>query len=891
MIKNLTTKQVEENQKIYGLNTLEKKKKKSLLLIFFEQFKDLMVILLLIATIFSFSMAIYRMISFKEISKSELIISFVEPCIILIVVIINAIIGLIQEIKSSKAVESLSKLNPLMVKVLRNNKLTEIYSEFLTIDDIVLLEAGDVVPADGIIISSSNFKVIESSLTGESMPVEKKFNKNINFSLPISEQEFKVFSSSQVVNGSAYIKITQIAKETEIGKISSLLANEKNKETPLQKRINKLGKIFGYTGLVLFALTFIVQVIFQVINNADLKMPKIWGENIMNSISLAVAAIPEGLVTFSTIILALSVKQMTKEKAIVKNLMAVETLGSTSVICSDKTGTLTQNKMTITNKSVKNITLEQLIIYGSLCSEAHIEKHNDQLQYIGDPTELAFIDYGIKNNIYKTKSDLEKQYKRIATFPFDSERKMMSTINLINDDYYLITKGAPEIILKKSHNAMQEDFELVSSWANQALRTLAISFKKLEKQELNKTQEELERNLNFVGLIGMIDPPRESSKEAIALCKKAGIKTIMITGDSATTAVAIAKQLGIFKNGDFAIQGFELAKMTDEELSSKIDHCSVFARVAPQDKIRIVKILQKKENVVAMTGDGVNDAPALKAADIGCAMGITGTEVSKEASDMILVDDNFATIVKAVSKGRSVYETIRTVIKNLLITSLAEIILVFFGLIIFNIIFKEQIANLKTEFYILSATQLLWINLFTHGFPAIALGLQKNNINYMNQKPINKNENIFARGMGIEVLIYGIIIGLISLIAYYFAAKLAIDLNMPQKVSEYGSTAAFVILGISAVLSSLNLMSSKNIITSNPLKHKLVYISVIFSMFWFLLVLFIPALARIFKLSDEILTNIKLVEISFVPLIAVFIIFELSTLIKNWIIRRKKANH
>lgn len=889
MIKNLSTKQAQENQKRYGLNILEKKKKKNIFFIFLEQFKDLMVILLLIATVTSFGMAIWRSV-YNFLEKNELIVSFVEPCIILIVVIINAIIGTIQEIKSAKAVESLSKLNPLVVKVIRDDKLVEIYSEFVTIDDIILVEAGDIIPADGIIISSSNLKVVESSLTGESIPVEKRFVENPDFKLPISQQEFKVFSSSQVVGGSAYIKITQIAKESEIGKISSLLTSEESKQTPLQKRINKLGKIFGYAGLILLLLTFIVQIIFQVINNFDLSNSKIWGENIMNSISLAVAAIPEGLVTFSTIILALSVKQMTKQKAILKNLMAVETLGSTSVICSDKTGTLTQNKMSINSIWANNISNKELIIYGSLCSEAHIQKVENKLQYIGDPTELAFIEWGINNRIFESKNQLDSKYKRLAIFPFDSERKLMSSINIISGEYYLITKGAPEIVLKKSVNATKENFELVEEWANNALRTLAISVKKINENEINFSQEELEKDLNFVGLVGMIDPPRPSSKEAISLCKKAGIKIIMITGDSVITAKAIAKKLGIFEEGQIALQGFELAQMSDEKLSQIIDQCHVFARVAPQDKIRIVKILQNKNNVVAMTGDGVNDAPALKAADIGCAMGITGTEVSKEASDMILVDDNFSTIVKAVSKGRSVYETIRTVIKNLLITSLAEIILVFFGLIIFNIVFKQQISSLSKEFYILSATQLLWINLFTHGFPAIALGLQKNNINYMNQKPIDKKESIFARGMGIEVLVFGIIIGIISMIAYFLAAKLAITQNKGHLISEYGSTAAFIILGCSAVLSSLNLMSSKNIILTNPLKHKLVYSSVIFSMFWFLLVIFTPDLSVIFKLSPDINSNWKLATICFVPLIIIFSIFEISNVIKN-LINNKKVNN
>ncbi|VEU69337.1 Calcium-transporting ATPase [Mycoplasmopsis californica] len=581
---------------------------------------------------------------------------------------------------------------------------------------------------------------------------------------------------------------------------------------------------------------------------------------------------------------------MAKQKAIVKSLMAVETLGSTSVICSDKTGTLTQNKMTIVEHHLhKDNDFNKLLIYGSLASDAHINITNNETHFVGDPTEIAIIQKALDLKLYESKHDLDLKYKRLKVIPFDSSRKLMSSVNKIGNDYYLITKGAPEVVLQRCHLENSQETNIVKEWAAAALRTLAVAYKKLDAATIKKLEQidlyKLENDLELVGLVGMIDPLRETSKEAIEICKRAGIRTIMITGDSVTTAKAIAKQLGIFNSDDIALEGKDLDTLSDEELLSKLEHCSVFARVAPKDKIRLVKLLQSQNNVVAMTGDGVNDAPALKAADIGCAMGITGTEVSKEAADMILVDDNFATIVSAVKNGRSIYETIRLVIKNLLITSVAEIVLVFFGLLIFNLVFKNEIKNNNVDFFILSPTQLLWINLFTHGFPAIALGLQKNDIDYMKFKPHPKTESIFARRMGIDVLWLGIFIGVMSLIAYYLAASYAISIGKPKELAKFGSSVVFLILGIAAVISSLNLMAEPPIFMTNPLKHKLVYGSVFFSVFWLILVAAVPQIAQVFKISNSLFTDGKMIAIAFGSLAGIYIVFESYSLLNKYVIK------
>lgn len=917
--EGLSNEEVKKRQEIFGKNELAINKKKNSFLIYLSQFKDLLVIILLCATLLSYIMSIVQGFQVKWKYSTELLISFIEPSIILFVVLTNSLIGAIQEIKSEQAIEGLKKLNPLYSKVKRNGNLINILSSEITIGDIVFLEAGDIVPADGTLLNSYNLKVIESSLTGESEPIEKdyKFPKDDNLS--ISERKYALFSSSIISLGTATLLVEKIGENTELGKISRLVKQEKEALTPLQIKINKLGKIFGFSGIALFLLSMLIQIIYHALAKQSFANPIFWSTIFINGISLAVAAIPEGLVAFSSIILAIGIQKMAKHNAIVKSLMAVESLGSCSIICSDKTGTLTQNKMTIVNTYIPNsqysfssITKENkylnLIEYGSLCLEANLMKEDGIYKEVGDPTEIAFL-YALENmSQTKSKKELEQKYPRLFSLPFDSDRKLMSSINKINDETIVIVKGAPDILINKCINlSSKETNELkskIQEWSNNSYRVLMIATKKIALSNLdelktlrnNELYNLVENKLDFIGLVAMIDPPRETSKESIRLCLNAGIKPIMITGDNINTAISIAKELGIYHEGDLAIEGNKLKELSDEELFKNIEKYSVYARAIPEDKIRIVHAWQKKNQVVAMTGDGVNDAPALKAAEIGCAMGITGTEAAKEASDMILADDNFSTVVKAIENGRSIYQKIKNVIQNLLITSIAEIVLVFFGLLIFKFIFKQEIninskANNNFDLYILSATQLLWINLFTHGFPAIALGLQESKENYMNDKPIPKNESIFAKGMGINTLWQGILMGILSLIGYYLGAKLAIAQGVTQKFVEYGSTAAFLILGICATFNALNLMSKKPLILQNPIFYWKVYLSVFISLFFLFIVSFIKKINSAFKITNDLLTNSKLILISLgIPLILIPIYF-IHKIILMTIRQHQKTNN
>ncbi|AWX43011.1 Calcium-transporting ATPase lmo0841 [Metamycoplasma cloacale] len=882
----LTSLQASERQNVFGLNQLQESKKKNLFLIYLEQFKDLLVIILMCATLLSYILAIVHGVQNKWQASSELTISFIEPTIILFVVLTNSLVGAIQEVKSQKAIDALKKLTPLKAKVIRDGNLITINSNEITIGDIVFLEPGDVVPADGYLIKSSNLTAIESSLTGESLPSSKDANVTRDLNIPLAERKFALYSSSIIATGTAYFVVTAIGVDTEIGKIAQSTDKQKATESPLQMKINKLGKIFAITGIVLFGLSVITQIIMQAISSTEaLKTDVFWSTTIINGVSLAVAAIPEGLIAFSSIILAIGVQRMAKRNAIVKDLMAVESLGSCAVICSDKTGTLTQNKMTVVDLYLKNqqpmsITswnnnYLEMVEFAALCTEANLVYKDNQAIETGDPTEVALL-YLLENHSgYKTKRDLENSYPRLLSLPFDSDRKLMTSINLIDNQAIAIVKGAPDVLLNKCNNldelTKNNILDINNEWANKAYRVLAIAKKhipndKLEQFKALPIQDQfnvLENNLEFIGLIAMIDPPRESSKIAIAECKSAGIKPIMITGDNINTAIAIAKDLGIYQDGDLALTGLELAKLSDEELYQNIEKYSVYARVVPEDKLRIVKAWQSKHQIVAMTGDGVNDAPALKAAEIGCAMGITGTEASKQAADMILSDDNFATVVHAVENGRSIYQKIKNVIQNLLITSVAEIILVFLGLIIFKAIYKQTIdailaADPKFEFYILSASQLLWINLFTHGFPAIALGLQDSKENYMNRRPISKFESIFANNMGINVLWQGILIGVLSMVGFYLGAEWAIKHDNPLNFVKTGSSVAFLILGIAATFNAINLMSKKPIIISNPFFYWRVYASVIFSLAFLLLVALVSDIARVFKTYEAFAQSLTL---------------------------------
>lgn len=894
--QGLTNEEAINRQKKYGLNELKKTKKINPFLVYLSQFKDVLVIILLCASLLSYIFAIISGSKHNWNFNSELVVEFVEPSIILFVVLTNSLIGAIQEIKSAKAVDALSKLNPLQAKVVRNGILVSIDSKDVTIGDVVMLEAGDVVPADGYLLFSSNLSAIESSLTGESEPSIKDYLSERDFSLPLADRKFMVYSSSIIATGTAYYVVSAIGSQTELGKISALVSQQKEAMSPLQIKINKLGKIFGYVGIALFLGSMLMQILFAIPNTSHYKELYFWSTVIVNGVSLAVAAIPEGLIAFTSIILAIGVQRMAKKKAIVKDLMAVESLGSCAVICSDKTGTLTQNKMTIvdlynlendklTNSQMNNNYLK-LIEFGSLCSEANLSFEDNEYKPVGDPTEVSFLYELEKYSQYKTKTELVSQYERIHVWPFDSDRKLMTSINKINDKFMVIVKGAPDVLINKTtleKNNKEKVLKVNNEWANQAYRVLAIASKEISKKELDELflknndyqLNYLENNLSFDGLVAMIDPPREEAKAAISICRQAGIKPVMITGDNINTAIAIAKSLNIYNDGDLAISGLELEKISDDELTNNIDKYSVYARVKPEDKLRIVNAWQKRNQVVAMTGDGVNDAPALKASDIGCAMGITGTEASKQAANMILADDNFTTIVSAVKNGRSIYQKIKNVIQNLLITSIAEVILVFLGLLIFKFVFKDWSELKGKEIYILSATQLLWINLFTHGFPAIALGLQNSKEDYMNKRPISKYESIFANGMGWNTLWQGILIGILSMVGYYLGALWAKNNgDSGENIIRAASTIAFLVLGITATFNSINLMSKKPVIMSNPFYYWKVYASVIFSLFFLLLVAFINKISVVFKGYEQLENSPTLIAYGLgLPLILIPIYF------------------
>ncbi|TPR54303.1 cation-translocating P-type ATPase [Metamycoplasma neophronis] len=921
----LNDAEVTLRQSKFGSNELQSAKKLNPFLVYLAQFKDLLVIILLCASVLSYILAIVNGVqtgwNWKD-DNYRLLIEFIEPSIILFVVLTNSLVGAVQEIKSEQAINALKKLSPLQAKVIRNKNLITIPSSEITVGDIVLVEAGDVVPADGYLLFSSNLTSIESSLTGESEPTEKDYTVKRDLSLPIAERKFMLYSSSIIANGTGYFIVSEIGQDTELGKISSLVNKQEESLSPLQIKINKLGKIFGYAGLGLFIASILVQIIFQAISKSSFSSTIFWSTTIVNAISLAVAAIPEGLIAFSSIILAIGVQRMAKKRAIVKDLMAVESLGSCAVICSDKTGTLTQNKMTIVNLYASSEEMQttgwiqdkylKLIEYGSLCSEANLVKEGGEYKVTGDPTEAAFL-YSLEQySEYKTKNLITEKNPRLMVIPFDSNRKMMTTINKINNKNIVVVKGAPDVLIKHcsslSDNELKETEEVNERWAMNAYRVLAIASKEISDNELNNlmampqddAQKLLENDLTFNGLVAMIDPPRETAKDAIEMCRHAGIKPVMITGDNINTAKAIATSLGIYQEGDLAITGLELDNISDEDLAKNIDKYSVYARVKPEDKLRIVKAWQARKQVVAMTGDGVNDAPALKVSDIGCAMGITGTEASKQAANMILADDNFATIVSAVKNGRSVYQKIKNVIQNLLITSIAEIILVFLGLFVFKAIFSsgewKAVMNGK-EIYILSATQLLWINLFTHGFPAIALGLQDSKENYMNRRPISKYESIFAGGMGWNTLWQGILVGVLSMVGYYLGALYVLNdstipmINKADEILRAGSTMAFLILGITATFNSINLMSKKPIIMSNPLFYWKVYASVIFSLAFLILVAFVKQIALVFNGYENLAHTPVLIAYGLaLPLVLIPIYFVYKLIVMAVDKRRAKNN-
>ena len=809
--QGLTAVQAEAAREKYGPNKLAEGRKKTNLQRFFAQFKDVMILILLVAAAISFGVACTT----GETSE------FFEPVLILLIVVLNAIMGMLQESKAEKALDALKSLSAPHARVIRDGKEQVIDAAELVPGDVIHLEAGDFVPADARLLSSAGLKSEESALTGESVPSEKDAAAEVAEDAPLGDRSNMVFSGCSITYGAAEAIVTATGMNTEMGKIAGLLSGEGDSQTPLQKKLAQLGKYLGILALVACGIIFVVGLI----DGMDVL------EIFMTSVSLAVSAIPEGLPAIVTIVLSIGVQRMVKKNAIIRRLPAVETLGSASVICSDKTGTLTQNRMTLVKayvdggEDLEDITtanspeVRRLLMCGTLCSDGSITFEGDTVKHIGDPTETAIILAAHQNEM--PKEELAKQFPRLAELPFDSDRKRMTSVNRVNGKVMVIVKGAFDSITPLCvAGDLEQAARVNEQMSRDALRVLAIAYRVLDEMPNEATIETLERDLTFLGLVGMIDPPRPEARDAVAICRKAGIKPVMITGDHVVTASAIAKDLGILREGDRAVTGAELDAMSEEELDREVEHISVYARVSPENKIRIVKAWQRKGQIVSMTGDGVNDAPALKAADIGCAMGITGTDVAKGAADMTLTDDNFATIVDAVREGRGIYANIRKVVGFLLGTNIGEVLLVFFSMLLWR----------KTP---LLSMQLLWINLVTDSLPAIALGMEAVEPDVMDRPPRPKSEGIFAHGLGVRVVLQGAMFAILAMIAFYVG-------EAETGLLAGGQTLAFMVLSLSQIVQAYNMRSEHSLFRIGPFtNHKLNWACLI-SLALVALVLFTP---------------------------------------------------
>lgn len=828
--KGLTNLEVAQRKKKYGPNKLEEKKKKTNFQRFLDQFKDVMIIILIVAAVISF------VIACVERNPKE----FFEPALIMLIVILNALMGVIQESKAEKALDALKNMSAPHARVIRDGVESIIDASQLVPGDIIKLEAGDFVPADARLLYSVSLKSEESALTGESVPSEKDATAEIAEKAPIGDRTNMVFSGCSITYGTALAIITATGMDTEMGKIANLLSGEEDSQTPLQQKLASLGKYLGFIALGCCAVIFGVGLL----NGLEIM------DMFMTSVSLAVSAIPEGLPAIVTIVLSIGVQRMVKKNALIRRLPAVETLGSASVICSDKTGTLTQNRMTLTKAYVDGGEIEnisnsntdsviKLLNYGTLCSDGSVVFEDGTERHIGDPTETAIVLAAHKNG--NTKDSLNAKFPRLSSLPFDSDRKLMSTINQIDGKKIVIVKGAFDVMAQRCISGDIEKAKAITEeMSADALRVLAIGYKEIDEIPSELISEELENGLTFMGLVGMIDPPRPEAKEAVAVCKQAGIKPIMITGDHVITACAIAKEIGIFEDGDLALTGTEIDQMSDEELNSKIEKISVYARVSPENKIRIVKAWQRRGKIVSMTGDGVNDAPALKAADIGCAMGITGTDVAKGASDMTLTDDNFATIVEAVREGRGIYANIKKVVGYLLGTNIGEVITVFLAMIVWK---QSPLLSM----------QLLWINLVTDSLPAIALGMEKVEEGVMLQKPKPKDEGIFAHGFGIRIVFQGIMFALLTLAAFWIGCGCSFteiaNLSAGSKALHTGETMAFLVLAMCQIVQSFNMRSDKSLFKIGFFGNKTLNLAAIAAFLLTMLVAIVPGVRDAFGLE------------------------------------------
>lgn len=847
----LDHKQVLENQQKFGFNYISNFQKKSnFFKVFLSQFRDLINLLMVFILILSLSVRIYEIFKLgTDFSTQNVLLKIIEPFIIFFILVTNGIIGTWQYFKSEKAVSDLQNLNRFLVTVKRANRVLKIDAKELTVGDLVLLKPGDVVPADGILLAGNELQVSEATLTGESNPVSKQIvKKNQNI-----DKKNWLFSSTIILQGTGIIEIKKIGNETEIGKVNRLIQTKKPPLSPMQMQLNKLGKIFTYGGIFLFILVFLIQLFYFDFSNAVFDD---YNKALIIAISLAVAAVPEGLITFSTIILALNVKKITKYHLIVKNLTSIETLGKVSVICCDKTGTITENNMKVTasdNFSAKpEIDVLKNVIF---CCETEFRSNDLQRKQVGNPTELAILKYAAINfNLYKDQILAQENIKIIKVFPFDSNKKRMSVLIRKNSKYFWLVKGSFIILQKLVQNNSEILQNSYQKMALEGLRVIAFAVREMPANfvfDPLESEKFYDIDLECHFIFGIQDPPRQEVAHLVSETKKAGIKTIMITGDTKNTAIAVAKKVGIYQRNDGVLTGDELENYSDEKLTEKLSKVTVFAQTKPEHKQKIVTLLQKKQEVVLMTGDGINDAPSLKIADVGCAMGKTGTDVSKKVANMILLNENFKTIVKGIERGRSVYDKIKKVIQNLLFSSLAELVAILLGIIIFPIIAK--IYNLDSQkIYFMSASQLLIINLLTHGFPAIALGITESRQNFLNYLPVAKNESIFAKKMGKNLLFQGFLVGILSLFIYgLFFMFLIREKNMPiEKIVKICSSVSFFTMGISAPLNSLNLIENKSIFAFSWKHNKWVYISVLFSIFMVAFFTFTPKLNQVFQLEN-----------------------------------------
>lgn len=857
--KGLTSEQAQKRLEENGKNRLEEGKKKSVIRRLLEQFADPMIIILIVAAAISGITA-----AFEGGFPSDVII-------ILFVVILNAILGVVQESKAEKAIEALQEMAAATSKVERDGKVMQIKSEDLVVGDVIILEAGDAVPADARIIESASLKIEEAALTGESVPVNKFIDiinlKDTEKDVPLGDRKNMMYMGSSVVYGRGRAVVTATGMDTEMGKIAGALAQAQDGQTPLQKKLAQLSKILSFIVIGICAVIFAIGIIRELVTGNQIGLEFLLN-TFMIAVSLAVAAIPEGLAAVVTVVLSIGVTNMSKKNAIIRKLTAVETLGCAQIICSDKTGTLTQNKMTVVEHYGDD---EKMLATGmALCTDVNIDENKE---IIGEPTEAALVAYALTLDL--NKNDLSKSEPRVAEAPFDSMRKMMSTVHSKDGAYIQYTKGAPDEVLKcctkilkdgKIRDITEADRTEIlkknKEYADRALRVLACSFKELSEIPADQSPEALEKDLVFCGLVGMIDPVRPEVKAAIEECRTAGIRPIMITGDHKDTATAIAMELGIIDTPDAAITGAQLNEISDEDFEKDVEKYSVYARVQPEHKVRIVNAWKKRGMITAMTGDGVNDAPSIKSADIGVGMGITGTDVTKNVADMVLADDNFATIVSAVEEGRRIYDNIRKSIQFLLASNLSEVLSIFF-------------ANLL-GFTILKPVHLLWINLVTDCFPALALAMEKGEKNIMSRPPRNSKDGIFSGGVGFDIFYQGLFVTGLTLAAYFIGHYIEAGVweitNSPD-----GMTMAFLTMSMCEIFHSLNMRSQRGstvAMTFRGSHNMYLFGSCLMSLLMTTVVIYVPFLANAFDFQ-----TIDLMEYA-VALALAFAIIPLVEIVK-----------